>query len=112
MKLRRPVQEWLNRFGEGHDELMFNCPNRDCGEHRVVVKAGSKYSGPVWEWNGSMDSPTFSPSLLVQWYDPNRPGTGLNSVCHSFIKNGRIEFCGDCTHQLKGQKVELENYDG
>ena len=30
-----------------------------------------------------------------------------SSVCHSFITDGRIQFLGDCTHELKGQTVEL-----
>lgn len=28
-------------------------------------------------------------------------------VCHSFVRDGRIEFLSDCTHALAGQTVEL-----
>ena len=54
---------------------------------------------PHWEWNGSLDKPTFSPSLLVD--------AGQRFLCHSFIRDGRIEFLNDCTHELKGQTVDL-----
>lgn len=80
--------------------LGFDCPG--CGLVHIVWTAASK---PVrWEWNGSMESPTFSPSLLVtcQWGDPP---SGIR--CHSFVQSGRIEFLSDCTHALRGQTVEL-----
>lgn len=28
-------------------------------------------------------------------------------ICHSFIKDGMIQFLGDCTHELKGKTVKL-----
>lgn len=28
-------------------------------------------------------------------------------VCHSFVTAGRIQFLGDCTHELRGQTVDL-----
>lgn len=73
---------------------------------------------PCWDFNGSMDSPTFSPSLLVTGtehltdeeikiitsgakFEPRR------YVCHSFIRDGKIQFLSDCTHSLAGQTVDL-----
>ncbi|MCZ4340562.1 hypothetical protein O4H52_03015 [Sphingomonadaceae bacterium G21617-S1] len=29
------------------------------------------------------------------------------AVCHSFVRNGQIEFLSDCTHALAGQTVPL-----
>jgi hypothetical protein len=62
-----------------------------------------------WKFNGDMENPTFSPSLLVQG------GRGFGDAyedfrCHSFIRDGRIQFLNDCTHHLKGQTVDLPNY--
>jgi hypothetical protein len=54
----------------------------------------------VWQTNGDTDKPTFSPSLLV-W--PDEP----QNRCHSFIKDGNIQFLGDCFHELKNKTVEL-----
>ena len=31
-------------------------------------------------------------------------------VCHSFVRNGRIEFLGDCTHGLAGKTVDLPKW--
>lgn len=59
---------------------------------------------PLWDWNGSMDKPTFSPSLLV-----NRDYS--EACCHSFVRDGRIEFLMDCFHALKGQTVEIPEYE-
>ena len=54
-----------------------------------------------WDFNGNYDKPTFNPSILV-----TMPNIG---VCHSFIKDGKIQYLDDCYHELKGQTVELNN---
>ena len=33
------------------------------------------------------------------------------SRCHSFVKDGRIQFLLDCYHRLKGQTIELPDID-
>lgn len=53
----------------------------------------------IHSFNGNMENPTFSPSLLSD----NIPG----KRCHSYINNGQIRFLGDCDHELKNQTVEL-----
>lgn len=58
----------------------------------------------IWEWDRNAECPTFSPSLLV-WYD-NPDGT-RGMTCHTFIRAGHIEFLGDCTHALAGQTVPI-----
>jgi hypothetical protein len=60
-----------------------------------------------WTWNQDKEKPTFSPSVLVRC---NRPGG--ESVCHSFVADGKIQYLGDCTHALAGQTVELPDWDG
>lgn len=60
---------------------------------------------PKWEFNGDMEKPTLHPSLLVRY------GAGGEEVCHSFIKDGMIQFLDDCTHALKGQTVPLEDFN-
>lgn len=61
-----------------------------------------------WDFNGDFEHPTFSPSVLRHW---TRPADGdepeVRYVCHSFVRNGRIEFLEDCTHPLVGQTVDL-----
>lgn len=67
-----------------------------------------------WTFNGDMEKPTFRASMLSRWrgpvLDPGKNyGTGpdVDHVCHSFVTDGRIEFLGDCTHELRGQTVDL-----
>lgn len=33
--------------------------------------------------------------------------TDHGGICHYFIRGGKIEFCGDSTHNLSGQTVDL-----
>ncbi len=83
------------------------------GKLYVFHCPGCKYSHPFevdapngtgWTWNGSLEKPTFTPSLLVAKDMPS-------ARCHSFVTDGRIQFLGDCFHALAGQTVELPNWD-
>jgi len=100
---------YLEHMGAGHQEYWFMCPGCK-SDHRVTTKWGDK-SGkthPCWTFNGDMERPTFSPSLLVTWtFHQAEHGFDEKNVCHSFIRNGNIEFLGDCTHELKGQTVAM-----
>ncbi len=64
--------------------------------------------GAKWTWNGSIDKPTFSPSLLVQAKDPETGRAVF--ICHSFIRDGMIEYLNDCTHEMAGKTVPLEPF--
>ncbi len=57
-----------------------------------------------WEWDGDVDKPTFSPSMLVTSPDHKDKN---KQVCHSFLKKGIWQFLNDCTHKLAGQKIPL-----
>ncbi len=70
-------------------ELLFFCPG--CRNYHMFDER--------WQWNGDMDKPTFSPSLLC--------GHTSNRRCHSFVRDGRIEFLSDCDHELAGQTVDM-----
>jgi len=61
--------------------------------------------GPVWGFNNSMDKPTFTPSILVTIGHGEKP----SDICHSFVRDGMIQYLGDCTHELAGQTIELPN---
>lgn len=65
--------------------------------HKTTIGTGG------WTYNGDAVKPTFHPSILVQW-------GGIAKKCHSFVTDGRIQFLGDCTHELAGQTVELPDY--
>ena len=94
--IRCPGCKWSDGSPMDH-YLNVKCPPK--------LKESTYNAGrPHWEWNGSLDKPTFSPSFL-EWCN-KKDGTVI-SRCHSFIRDGRIEFLNDCTHELKGQTVDL-----
>lgn len=92
----------LERLDDGR--LSFDCPG--CGlMHAVNVDRPER---PRWTWNGDLVRPTFSPSILVRWqYGDQRE----DRVCHSFVRSGQIEFCGDCTHEHAGKTLPLPPVD-
>lgn len=85
----------------GGGGFMIFCPGCQCG-HRFQVEGT-----PRWDFNGDMEGPTFSPSYLVQW-DAGHPP--VHHQCHSFVRDGQIQFLSDCTHALAGQTVPLEPF--
>lgn len=101
----------MSRLRSSASGKMFMCPG--CREMHVVtiVPDGAR---PCWSWSGSDDRPTFSPSILVTWSEPSDVPEEFDDEsrdrqmrCHSFVRDGRIEFLSDCTHALAGQTVEL-----
>jgi hypothetical protein len=85
----------LKRYG---DELSFWCPG--CRMEHSIPLTGTV----VWQWNNSIDAPTFTPSLL-------RYAAGSRPRCHSIITSGSILFCQDSTHPLAGQNVPMVDWD-
>lgn len=84
--------------------LAFVCPGciemiGGSGLHMLPVNTSAK--SPQWDWDGVLDAPTLSPSILTY----GRSGT--NDRCHSFIRGGVFEYLADCTHSLAGQRVPL-----
>ncbi len=102
----------LGKQADGNDLVHFRCPG--CVDfHQVRVG--------TWTFNGDLDLPTFTPSVLVRgkqlqqgdgFFNPahNRVLPGGEIVCHSFVTDGRIQFLGDCTHALAGQTVDLPEW--
>lgn len=87
--------------------IRFDCPG--CKDPHVIPTVGPK----AWGFNGSMDKPTLTPSILVRrtaWDPDDADAVAQQVVCHSFVTDGRIQFLGDCTHDLKGQTVDLPEY--
>lgn len=113
--------------------IRINCPG--CGDRHVLcvrpipegmVESPHYANAPHWQFNGDYESPYLSPSVHVltghyasgkrceddcwcTYYEkhPEEPKQFECYVCHSFIRDGMIEFLGDCTHHLAGKKVPL-----
>lgn len=59
-----------------------------------------------WTFNGDQESPTFTPSMLVNANIDLSKYPTLKR-CHSYVTDGRIQFLGDCSHEMRGQTVDL-----
>lgn len=109
---------------ESEGRASFTCPG--CGMVHGVRVAGDG----AWHWNGSVDYPTLSPSVLFAcghfaqgwtgprcWctYNKEHPEQAVHGFscvrCHSFVRDGKIQFLGDCTHALANQTVDLPEVD-
>ena len=91
------VSPYMERSNTG--TYYFKCPG--CKYlHPFHTDASAHPNGSTWQFNGNVDKPTFTPSLLVNdHYPPSR--------CHLFLTDGKIQFLSDCHHELAGQTVDM-----
>lgn len=93
---------------DDNGQILFKCPG--C---RHLHACDSR-----WNFSGDFARPTLSPSVLIRVghhvtgqtkAECNACNEGLTAcgICHSFVRDGRIEFLSDCTHALAGQTVDL-----
>jgi hypothetical protein len=76
---------------------IFYCPG--CKIHHLYdVRIDGGH--PSWVFNGNMESPTFTPSLL---YPDLR--------CHLYVINGKIRYEPDCSHELAGRTIDMVDLD-
>lgn len=87
--------------------VMIDCPG--CGALHCFSIDKPNGMGSQWSWNGDIEKPTFSPSILVRC-DYTTVGK-LDDICHSFVSDGKMQFLADCTHSLAGQTVELPEWE-
>ena len=74
------------RAGDG--VYVIECPA--CGYGHPFHVDASHPNGARWTFNGDMNRPTFSPSMLCMPDGPKR--------CHSFVRDGKIQFLADSWH--------------
>lgn len=83
-----------HHFKDGDKEgyqYWFWCPG--CDEaHAFTI--------PPWTFNGDLEKPTFTPSLLC---NQSRPEVR----CHLIMTDGKIHYCGDCFHSMKNMVVDM-----
>lgn len=92
----------VNDHGVQYDALLFFCPGCALGVgtglHMLPVNS-SAVKSPSWDWDGNLEAPTLSPSILT--------GKGSDNICHSFLKAGVFEFLSDSTHAFSGKKIAI-----
>lgn len=69
-----------------------------------VIRSGTRSGTGCWTWNGSVDKPTLRPSVLTQGCNEKSP---THFRCHSWVNDGQAQFLEDCSHELRGQTVDL-----
>ncbi len=80
----------------------FTCPG--CKDRHYIPT--SPKSQCHWTFNGSVERPTFSPSILVN--ETLWPDGSIGFIrCHFFVRDGQIDFCSDSKHEMAGKTVEL-----
>lgn len=89
---------------EGRKRAYFHCEG--CGSpHAVYIDGKGK---PTWSFNGSVEKPTFKPSVLCRWTEGENH---TPKICHSFVTDGKIQYLNDCTHHLAGKTIELIDFE-
>lgn len=94
----------LNKTGR----VAYYCP----GCKTLVYLNVDNDGRPRWMFDGNFDKPTITPSVLQKvgpWGEchdvPER--IGKVDICHTFVRNGQIEYLGDCTHELAGKNIPM-----
>lgn len=87
----------------GWKQCWFYCDGCKC-DHAFTVTVPKEEKFVPWTWNNDVNKPTFNPSLLVNGSEPD-------FRCHSFVKEGKIQYLGDCFHSLKNQTIELSEVE-
>jgi len=103
-------------------EFTFFCPGCKCG-HGFKTSSWPMPSGLSehqqrmfnennWGWNGDFGKPTISPSLnVLREIGKNEKGEPVHeTICHSHVISGEIQFLGDCKHELRSKTVPLEEF--
>jgi hypothetical protein len=103
-------------FDEKNGTYKFKCP---AGHWHYINTKVPNHLNAQWNFNYNVDKPTFTPSINERtgyFVDPNTKGDEdwlkNNSYhCHFIITNGKIQFCGDCSHDLKNKTIEMLEID-
>lgn len=109
--LLSPILQQINEY-----TLEFYCPG--CKMMHCVYLKHPNNRQASWDWNMCSKSPTFSPSLLISGTaritdaerDTLMAGGTIDPrpyTCHFFIRDGQLQFLGDCTHDLKGKTLPM-----
>lgn len=78
------------------------CPA--CSEMHGYATEQPFRNGARWTFDGNFESPSFSPSMNIS-VGPTPSGKVFR--CHYFVTAGRIQYCGDCTHEMNGRTIDL-----
>lgn len=76
-----------------------------CNQQHLIPMWGTN----PWTFNNDFERPTLSPSVK-HGIHKGKQGDPLKT-CHYFIRNGMIEYCGDCWHDPKNKTLPLKEIE-
>ena len=94
-----PEQRVIILDHDGQKSAMLYMPGLPC-----PVQINVTGPHPVWGWNGDVYNPTLTPSIWTRlpWGQMRH-----EIVNHVFVRGGKIQYLGDCSHEYKGMTMEL-----
>lgn len=103
-KFKRSCDSWCDRQGESYSYICLGCDQT----HLVYVQPCDRKNIHVWKFNGDIETPTLSPSVVfeIKFAIPEKP----NIKCHHFIRDGKIQYLNDCTHKYAGQIIDIPDW--
>ncbi len=74
--------------------------------HFVAINPDKNTIGAGWDFSGTLENPIYSPSQLIR-YEYGPAEERKTHICHTFIKDGMIQYLGDCTHEFRNQTIPM-----
>jgi len=98
-----------------HELLAFDCKSHYAWVFFCPACKSAHHCDNRWGFNGDLERPTFTGSILVHEVKVEDPAPGFENWriprCHSHVTDGKISFGNDCTHEMAGQTMDLPDWD-
>ena len=94
----------IRKGGDSIRYFIYKCPG--CKDLHVIPLDGKL----KWTYNEDINNPSINPSVLGE-RKTRKDGKWVILKCHHFLRNGKIQFLTDCTHELAGKTVPPSKYN-
>ncbi len=101
-----------------HKEGVFKIYCPACKDFHFIPTLPVEWCKAVWKFNKNLDNPTFTPSVDIKYDFSHLENPEdyvsediMNYRCHFTIEDGKITYCDDCNHSLKGSIATLPNLE-
>lgn len=106
------VEVTIDDHGNIYPAYYWWCPGCASYDENRSGAGTHMFHVPPWTFdNDNMEKPTFSDSYLSYGWKPE-PGNPLGIIkgsprCHSFVKEGMIQYLDDCEHDFAGKTIHM-----
>jgi hypothetical protein len=98
--------------------VKLNFPGPVGALHLPVIIKGIRDGTNCWTWNGDTEKPTLRPSVLTEGTEritdeehailmASGKVEPRSYRCHTWVNDGKAQFLDDCSHDLRGQTVDM-----